>query len=288
MQDILNAIAKDAAKFSGAFSLHINFNGFGEGVELQYLPFEYVRMSIPSKTGNGRVTHVMVSDNWERSIVKKELKPTRYPLLNPLTAQEETLKGGRGQILYYTGLQNGLYPLLTFDSILPTAIADAAIAEWECNSITRGFHGATIVKYPAPINSEEEADEVKAKVDQMLGQESSGALVISVDEEFTGDIIETVEGLNTELFTETLGSLRDRVTMVYQQPQALLGMSPEGSVFTQLAFFESYTVYNVITRNKRKAMSRAVNKVTDLMGFTVGAIIENDLGQLPNFGTNGG
>jgi hypothetical protein len=289
MQDILNSVAKDAAKYSGAFALHINYNGFGEGVELQFLPFMYVRQAIPSKTGAGRVTHCLVSDNWEQSTVKKELKPVRYPLLNPLTAQDETLRGGRGQILYFTGLENGLYPLVTFDSIIPTAVADASIAEWECGSITQGFHGAALVKYPAPINSEEEAAEIKSKVMEMLGSQSSGALVMSVDEAFTGDIIETVAGLDTdELFTSTLGSIRDRVTMVYQQPQALLGMSPENSVFTQLAFYEAYTIYNVITRNKRKAISRAVNKVTDLMGFKVGQIIENDLGVIPNFGQNGG
>lgn len=282
--DILNMVAKDASKYSGAFSLHMNFNGSGTVIEIQWVPFEYVRMHIP-KRRDGRITHVAVSNNWERSDNKPKLKPISYPILNPLTAAEETIRGGKGQILYFTGQINGLYPLLSFDSILNTAITDNAIQKYEKNNVTNGFHGASVIHYPGAINTKIEKEKVKKQFKDLLGVEGPGALVVTVDAETDKPIVETVDGLDTdEIFSATLLSVRDRVLQVYKQPPALMGISPQGGVFTQLAYFESYTVYNVVTRNKRNAISRAVGKLTDLMGFKVGDIVENEIGVVPNFG----
>lgn len=279
VDDILNLCALDASQFSGAFALHVNYNGLGDGVEVQRVPVPYVRFKI-SNRADGRVTNVAISNNWENSNTKPELKPKSYPLLNPLTAAEETIKGGRGQILFYTGQENGRYPLATFDSVLDSAITDANLQLFSKNAVARGFHGAVFFKYPAPINSEAEEEKIKTKVNQALGPDGVGAQVVSVDEDFTGDLIETVDGLNVDdIFATTLQSVEDRITNVFKQPPALMGSEPQGGVFTQISYIEAHNTYNSITKNGRIAMARAFNKVTNLMGFEVGQILPNTVDQ---------
>ena len=49
-------------------------------------------------------------------------------------------------------------------------------------------------------------------------------------------------------------------------------------MFTQLAYQESFIVYNVLTRNRRKEVERVFNKLTQLwheQSFLVGHINEN-------------
>ena len=286
-KDILNLIAIDAARWSGAFAIHVNFGLDSQGakaLELQRVPVEYIRLRV-SKRADGLITEVAVSNNWENSSNKGELKPENFKLLNPLTAAEETIKGGKGQVLFHTNTQNGQYPLATYDSILDTAITDATVQRYEQNNSAKGFHQAVFLKWPAPINSQKEEEELKAKVELMLGAQGSGIQVVTVGDEFTADLVEVIEGVNQDdLFTSTLASIKDRVLSVFQQPPALLGQAPE-NVFSSVAFFESYQVYNVITRNKRDAISRAFNKVTALMGFSVGRLLENDIGEIKRIDT---
>lgn len=272
--DLLNMVSKDASRYSGAFAIHVNFDGKGVPVELQWLPFMYCRMEIP-KGRDGRVTHLMVSDNWENTHVKRELKPKRYRIFNPLLAGEDAVKG-RSQVLYYTGVENGMYPLLTWDSIINTAQADRDIQTYEKNSIARGFNGATILNYRGALESDDEKEIVKSKAEELIGPNSPGILVMLKDSEDTASTIETVDSNNTsDLFDATLGSVQDRVLQVFKQPPVIMGISPEGGVFTQLAYQEAYIVYNVITRNGRTGISRAINKLSALMKENLGKIVEN-------------
>ena len=95
------------------------------------------------------------------------------------------------------------------------------------------------------------------------------------DSEDTAPTLETIAGNDTsDLFTVTLGAVQDRVLQVFKQPPLLMGISSEG-LFTQSAFQEAYMIYNVITRNGRNAISRSLNKVSDLMGEKLGKVIEN-------------
>ncbi len=273
--DILNKVARDASRWSGAFALLLNFDGTGQALEIQYIPFEYVRLSRPDLT-TGRVDFVSISDNWEQSSNKRPLKPVRYRMLNAPLAQADVIKKRRGQVFYYTGLDNGMYPLASYDSIINTAVTDASIQLYEKNNVTRGFHGATVLNYRGALESEEEKREVKKKAEELIGTNGPGILVMVKDNEDTAETLETIEGNNTsDLFTVTLKAVQDRVLKVFKQPPPLIGVSPEGGVFTQLAYQESYIVYNVITRNGRRAISTAINKVAALMGESVGKVEEN-------------
>ena len=207
----------------------------------------------------------------------KTIEPVTYPLYNPLTAQEETIKGGNGQVLYYTGTKD-LYPLSTFDSINNTALTDAEIQAFEKNTSTKGFLGTTLFKYPGKFESKEEQAIIERKIQALQGSDSPGILLAQIDEEFTGALIETIApNNNDQLFSLTRQAIIDRVLQVYSIPPALMGINPAGGVFSQTSYKESFVTYGVITRNRRKIVARTFNTLGALMDtpLTFGEIAES-------------
>ena len=98
--DMLRLSSEDLNEFSG-YALHCNFNALGRIVEVQHIPFEYVRLG--TKDLSGITNNVKVFNNWEQDTVKfntyKGIEPTTYPIFNPKTAAADALSGGNGQVL---------------------------------------------------------------------------------------------------------------------------------------------------------------------------------------------
>jgi hypothetical protein len=282
-KDLLNLAAMDYSRYAG-FAFHINFDGTGRITEVQHIPFQYCRLGIPDE--HGIVNNVVVSNNWEEDSDKQEgggkARTTWYPIFNPLKAADETLfiPQPKGQVLYYTGQERWKYPLTTYDSIRDTGLTDAAIQKYESANTNKGFHGATIFRYPGKFESHTQKAEIVDQVRKMMGPDSPGVTVAQIDEDFTGALMEQIPaGSDDALFSTTLGSILDRVMYHYNIPPALFGVSPAGGVFTQLAYQESFIVYNVSTRNKRDEVARVFNKIAALwhqQEFTFGRIIENE------------
>ena len=202
--------------------------------------------------------------------------------MNPSEALEQLILGeANGQVLYYTGIEKDKYPLTSFDAIVATGESDEAMQIYERNNIKRGFHGSVLFKYPGKIETPEEEAEVRRLVEQWSGEDSPGVTVMgNIDaEEFPGDVLEAIPAnSDDELFSATLVSVLDRVLQNYRIPPALMGVTPSGGVFTQLAYLESFTVYNSVVRNRRDMVARIFNKLTNLWAtgsFLVGRIVEN-------------
>ena len=283
-RDVLNLSAKDFSRYGG-FAFHLNFDGRGRITEIQHIPFEYCRLGLPDEFGN--ISTVVVSNNWEED--KDKLPPSKnrsiytewFPIFNPLTAGEETVSipQPKGQVLYYAGVEKNKYPLTTYDAIKDTGSTDAAIQRYEESNTNKGFHGATIFRYPGTFESETQKAQMVEMVAKMMGPDSPGVTIAQIDEDFTGSLMEQIPaGSDDALFSLTLESTLNRTLYHYNIPPALFGISPAGGVFTQLAYQESFIVYNVLTRNQRDEVARVFNKMAALwhqQEFTFGRILEN-------------
>ena len=202
-------------------------------------------------------------------------------MFNPLSAGKETISVPQpmGQVLYFTGIEKNKYPLATYDAIMLTGSTDNEIQRYEEANTRKGFHGATIFRYPGTFDSETQKQQMVDSLLKMMGPDSPGITVAQLDEDYTGTLMETIPAnSNDTLFDLTLQSLINRTLYHYNIPPALFGIAPAGGIFTQLAYQESFIVYNVITRNIRSAVTRVFNKIANLWWqepFTLGAIREN-------------
>jgi hypothetical protein len=277
--DILDNVCEDYSIFNG-FALHLNFNGLGTIEEIQHIPFEYVRFGLPNS--QGIINNVKVWDDWQYnsfySAKEQPIKgPVKYPLFNPLTAGTETIKGGKGQVLYYSP-KIFCYPLTNFDAVRDLAEADASIQIFTKNNIKNGFLSTTLFKYPGTFESDEEREKVEQKIKLIKGPENANSItLIEAPEDFNQNLIEQIPANNNDrLFEQTGIKTRDTIIHNFAIPPALIGVMPDTGVFTQQAIRDSYIYMNTRTKTPRAILERVFDKVSPLFGTKVGKIKPNE------------
>ena len=238
---------------------HFNFNGLGQITEVNYLPFEFVRFSMPDTKGKHK--SVKVSNNWESAIMKNKLdsliNAEEFPLFNPLTAQAGVLKGKGGQVLYFTSMPD-LYPLASIDAIAEAVQTDALIQQYELNNTSHGFHGSTVMLYPGTFDDDDEELALKNMVEKMIGVDGPGVMVIAGDEDMdVSKMFTNLEGNNQDkLFEHTTTHIRNTIVQNFAQPPQLFGILPDSGVFTNSAMQGGYIYYNIKTQKFRNIMAR--------------------------------
>lgn len=276
--DILDSVCGDYSIFNG-FALHFNFNGLGVIEEVQHIPFEYVRFAYAP--GGGISTEVKVSADWDRYLrlmdkPEAEQEAVTYPLFNPLTAGAQTIRGGRGQVLYYTPLINS-YPLATFDAVRDACQADADIQTFMKANIQNGFLSTTLFKYPGTFESEEERKNVEDKIKNIKGPQNANSItLIECPEDYNQNLIEQVPANNNDrLFEQTGSKVMNMIIHNFAIPPALIGVMPDTGVFTQQAIRDSYIYMNTRTKTARRTLERVFEKVAPLFGTDLGGIKPN-------------
>ncbi len=273
--DMLRLCSEDISVFNG-FALYLDFNGTGKIVEIQHVPFSYVRLGI-KEASSGLTSFCYVSNNWEEQSNKHRtyngLSPQRFDLFNPKKAREEAMKGGQGQVFYWTPRTND-YPLCSFDAARDAVQTDAEIQTFALANIQNGFLGTTVFKYPGNFDSEDDRREVVKKLQQFKGSKGANSvLVAEIAEDFTGNVIEQIPANNNDkLFEQTGTKTVNTILQTFGVPGPLLAVNPQGSVFTQEQIRDSYIFMNLRTENKRKVMERAFKPVADLFGVRLNGI----------------
>jgi len=273
--DILWAISNDQALYNG-YALHLNSSGLGSVKTVEHIPFEFVRLGLPDQ--KGRIRDVRVSNNWESSneqaLPSDKVNALRYLLFNDVDNGREALTSNRGMVLYSTPKRNQ-YPLSSIDPIIETAQSDNELQKFELGNITNGFLSMSIFKYPSAGDSEEQEEAIRKRLNDFKGSTNANSvLVVGVDEdsENVQNLIEQIPANNNDsLFINTTLNVRNRILQNFALPSGLMGMLPEGAVFTATQLADEYTYMNLRTKDTRNHIERQMAK----LGLDLGKIIPN-------------
>ena len=273
--DILWSISNDQAIYNG-YALHLNSNGLGSVKSVEHIPFEFVRLGLPDQ--KGRIRDVRVSNNWEstnsQALPNNVENPTRYLIYEAEQNGVEALTTAKGMVYYSTPKKNE-YPLSSIDPIIETAQSDNELQKFELGNITNGFLSMSIFKYPSSGDSEEQEEAIRAKLNGLKGAANSNSIIvvgIDDDAENVGNLIEQVPANNNDsLFTNTLSSVRKRIVTNFAVPSGLMGLLPEGSIFSAQQLADEYTYMNLRTKDTRNHIERQMEK----LGLDVGRIVPN-------------
>ncbi|KKK52951.1 hypothetical protein LCGC14_3099710, partial [marine sediment metagenome] len=264
--DLLNFLSLDFSLFLG-LGIHFNFNGLGQIIEVNFLPFEFTRFGLPTPMGKHR--NVKVSNNWEQASNKNKfdslIDPVTYPLFNPLTAGAEALVGPGGQVLYHTQVPD-LYPLASIDAIADTIQTDAEIMRYELNNATHGFHGGFFWNYPGNFDSKEEEQAVLDKVGGMTGSDGPGIMITAGDEDYklTDSIVTLDDPTTPDLYEGIATRIERTVIQNFAIPPQLMGILQDSSVFSQAVMQDGFIYYNIKTRKFRNVMARIFKSFGEL------------------------
>lgn len=148
--DVLGLVAADVANFGG-YALHVNYNVFGEVVEVQHVPFEACRLE--EEDARGYVSHVMVHPDWrgrktrEGKVLRVDSSTVKsFPVFNPsvevVQAQIEAVGGienYQGQVLWCSMDGKYVYPTPVYDAVISELSTDEALANVKNRNVRNNF-----------------------------------------------------------------------------------------------------------------------------------------------------
>ena len=280
--DLHRWVAGDMSLFKKSFSLLHNFNGLGEIIETEYVPFKYVRLSKPDMMGNH--TSVKVSNNWEEDPRKlpqgTKITPIEVPLYNPMVSpfsfttevQEDgttvDVLIGDGQLRYVTPMPN-CYPPATFDAVFDSAQADGEIQAFELSSIQFGFLGAMLMKIPQGSMSDDDKAKLQRMMEEMMG--SQGGRFFGLEwpegENFGSSVLEALPANNNDaLFVQTFQNIINRILIALKMPGPLVGVNPQGGIFNEAQYRDGFKYLNLMYEPERNIIEQVFNEINPELG----------------------
>lgn len=253
---ILRKIAKDYAKFKG-FALHFNYNALLEISEVNFVPFEHCRLTIPDDAGY--VNKIAVYDDWDkrksRSLDRKKIKkihvfnPDPYVVLSQID-QAKGIDKYLGQVLWFSD-DDKEYPACSCDSVFEDVETDAKIKIFKWRTVTTGFMASHILVHKGKFENDSDRQAFKDSVKDFQGADNaSKILTVEIDDaEQMPELLPFDIVNNDKLFELTETTIKNNIIQNYGQPLILLQIKTAGQLGgaqemkDAMDFYDSTTAY---------------------------------------------
>lgn len=261
---LLKALSKDFALHNG-FAIHFNYNALLEISEINFVPFENVRLAIPDDTGY--YAKVKIHPDWgRRSKIKRatfdEDTVKTIDVFNP--DKEVVLKqilnaGGiekyKGQVYYYNS-ESENYPLSIIDPIIPEVETDAEIPHYKNRQVTNSFLVQYIWLNKFRFEKQNEKDEYVNNIKKFQGSRQSGKILMLdlENEDQKPELMKVESNVNDKLFAYTEDSTTMRIIRRFGVPPIMVGVSPAGALGDKNDREGAKIIYSEQTKDERVLM----------------------------------
>jgi hypothetical protein len=263
---LLNLIAYDFAMFNG-FAVHINYNANYKITQLQFVPFETVRLGALNDLGN----YNTVSLHWDWGRRMTQLRKWNKDDIvvidifnpDPQAIDEQVAKAGgwnayKGQVYCYSGNRASNYPLPKFDAVLTDMSTEEGIANISYRNSRHNFlMSGMFVDILNKSESEEQATETEKNLLEFQGDTEAGNLIYSAvysKEEIPQFIKFSGQNYDKE-YTVTREKVKNDIGRAFNQPP-ILRAEDVGSNFGADALRNAYDYYNSVTKVERLQIER--------------------------------
>lgn len=283
--DIHALVCKDVAKYDG-FALHVNYNIFGDIVEVQHIPFENCRLQ--EEDENGYVGKIAIHPDWtgrkirDGKTIKVEKKNIDYiDVFNPrknVIYEQIRAAGGienyNGQILWVSGAGNFVYPVPRADRVATEMSTDEGLANVKFRNVRCNFmpSGMIVTKKGSSVNFDEEGKPIpddenedtgfSETIKQLQGDTNAGKLLevtLNSDEDKPEFIDLNSKNYDKE-FTVTDASVVERIYSAFgQEPWYCIRIGKLG--FSGDILEDAFEYYNSIVSRQQRLIERAFMKI---------------------------
>lgn len=271
---LLGQIAEDYATFRG-FYLHINYNANFKIAEVQWIPFETVRLGKVSE--NGLSDKVAIHWDWAKQyteIRKWKKEDIDYiDIYNPNQAvikSQVELAGGwenyKGQVYIFTENRIGNYPLPKYFPVLTDMSTEQGVSNISYRNARNNFYPSGMLVDILDVAQGEavESDTEQSLIDLQGDEDACKLAYTSVKsrEELPEFISFQSKNYDKE-FTVTDESCRGRIGRAFNQPPVLRAENI-GAGFGADLIKNAYNYYNSVTENERLNVERVLTEVFSL------------------------
>ena len=286
VDDIFRLLAHDMAMFHG-FALHVNYNIFGEIVEVSHVPFETCRLE--EETDDGKVVYINYHPDWtgRKSRKGKYIRVSRENVkkiytFNPRreVVMAQIIKSGgienyKGQILWFSMDGKWEYPCPIYDKVVTNLSTDEGLDNVKYRNVRNNFLLAGMLVHKKgsslgidengnPIEEESAASGISESLDIFQGDENACAIMdVTVESNEDVPTFTSFEANNFDSkFKSTESSVTKSIYIAFGQE--VFYRIIEGSLgFSTDIMSEAFRYYSSYTSSPRRAISRALKRIFD-------------------------
>lgn len=272
--DILKSVSADLARFGG-FTLHCNYNVFGEITEVAHIPFEQCRLAEEDDLGN--VSHIVVHPDWRgkksrsgKTLQVNENTITRIHTFNPSAALSQIASVGgiehyNGQVLWVSADGAYRYPTPIYDAVITEISTDEGLGNLKYRNVRNNFMTACmlVAKKGVP-RIDDEGNEIERQMisaddlTQFQGDERSNKIMyieIENDEDKPEVVPFPIQNLDKE-FTATDESVIERIYAQFHQ-ELFYSIRLGKLGFSGQVMRDAYEYYASEVTNEQRMIQRA-------------------------------
>lgn len=282
--DIHALVCRDVADFNG-LALHVNYNIYGQIVELHHIPFENCRLL--EEDDNGYVAKIAVHPDWTgkktrngKAILVKKGNIDYIDVFNPrkevVLAQIEAAGGieyYKGQVLWVSMAGKQIYPTGKSDRVITEMSTDEGLSNVKYRNVRNNFFPGSIVftKKGSNINFDAEGNEVNDVDDdegftdaliQLQGDTNCGKIMevtLESDEE-KPEVVPLHSANYDKEFTVTDASVVERIYSAYgQEPWYCIRIGKVG--FSGDILEDAFEYYNSIVSKQQRLIERTFDRI---------------------------
>lgn len=275
MDDLHTLICSDVAKFNG-FAIHVNYNIFGQIVELQYVPFENCRLV--EEDDNGYVSHIVLHPDWTGAktrngkLLRVDKRNCDYiNVFNPnrevVLAQIDAVGGieyYNGQLLWVSMAGKNTYPTGKGDSVATEMSTDEGLSNVKYRNVRNNFLPAAMIITKRGSNLENYSDRPSMQGDDfsdtlvhLQGDTNAGKLMeitLENDEEKPEVVHLNAQNYDKE-FTVTDSSVIERIYSAFgQEAWYCIRIGKVG--FSGDILEDAFEYYNSIVNKQQRLIER--------------------------------
>lgn len=282
--DIHALVCRDVADFNG-LALHVNYNVYGQIVELHHIPFENCRLL--EEDDNGYVAKIAVHPDWTgkktrngKAILVKKGNIDYIDVFNPrkevVLAQIEDAGGieyYKGQVLWVSMAGKQTYPTGKSDRVITEMSTDEGLSNVKYRNVRNNFFPGSIVftKKGSNITFDADGNEVKGVDDdegftdaliQLQGDTNCGKIMevtLESDEE-KPEVVPLHSTNYDKEFTVTDASVVERIYSAYgQEPWYCIRIGKVG--FSGDILEDAFEYYNSIVSKQQRLIERTFDRI---------------------------
>ena len=270
------------AKFNGC-GFHVNYNGLGQKVSVDVVPFEFIRLCFKDEKFKDKYA---VYDDWTNQIRKKfDKKEIKYfKKFNPrkvleqieeinveetgLTDNEiwiDKVQAYEGQLLYYTNIGSDTYTLAPYDSVLEDMQTEAQLKRFKHSTSSSNFLASHILVTGAEEQTfDDDGNEVESDEEGSVGDAlkqfqggDNAASILHLQKESDEETIELVKVDIQDydgIYEYTENSSRESIRRPLLVPTVLIAEAEGSSIGESKVMADASTFYNDVTQPDRNVL----------------------------------
>lgn len=282
--DIHALVCRDVAYYNG-LALHVNYNIYGDIVELHHVPFENCRLV--ESDDNGYVGKIAIHPDWNGQktrggkVIKVAKENIDYiDVFNPdkrVVAAQIEAAGGieyyKGQVLWVSLSGKDIYPTGKGDRVVTEMSTDEGLANVKYRNVRNNFLPAAMIftKKGTNITFDQDGNEIDSRDDddsfsdsllQLQGDTNCGKLMevtLETDEDKPEVVSLNSQNYDKE-FTVTDISVTERIYSAFgQEPWYCIRVGKVG--FSGDILEDAFEYYNSIVSKQQRLIERTFTRV---------------------------